>query len=470
MLWRLTIRTTARRIRAQSDREKSLAILKAHAAPTKEFFVRMITKDIDLEDCILDLIDNCLDGARRSSANAPDAKRYAGFAARIEVTLDRFKIEDNCGGISVDQAIDYAFHFGRRKDAPPGDHAIGLYGIGMKRAIFKIGNSISIRSSTVDDSFGTHIDVDAWLAKPPLKGADGALHEDWDFDLDDAPPLVHPGTQILIEGLYPEVSRQFADPTFRNGLIRIVSRDYAQFIAKGFSITINGIPVAGFRFAVREGEDIKPLRTQYVDETGVRVEIIAGMAAPPPEDLNPTERRSETDYYGWFVLCNDRVIVASDKGEQTGWGEGGGPQWHYQYNGFLGMVEFAADDPTLLPWRTTKRDVDDTNPAYRRALVRMREVARTWVKYTNDRRVNIERAKQAEARAVARPIFALERNEAMQMPKPAAAQKVLYSSIQYTKPVGQIEKAKSLLKGPRMSNGRMGELTFDYFIEHEGDD
>ena len=164
MLWRLTIRTTARRIRAQSDREKSLAILKAHAAPTKEFFVRMITKDIDLEDCILDLIDNCLDGARRSSANAPDAKRYAGFAARIEVTLDRFKIEDNCGGISVDQAIDYAFHFGRRKDAPPGDHAIGLYGIGMKRAIFKIGNSISIRSSTVDDSFGTHIDVDAWLA------------------------------------------------------------------------------------------------------------------------------------------------------------------------------------------------------------------------------------------------------------------------------------------------------------------
>ena len=35
----------------------------ADAMPTKDFFVRMITRDISLEDCILDLIDNCLDGA-----------------------------------------------------------------------------------------------------------------------------------------------------------------------------------------------------------------------------------------------------------------------------------------------------------------------------------------------------------------------------------------------------------------------
>jgi hypothetical protein len=457
-----------RRLGAQSDWEKPLAIRKAHAAPTKEFFVRMITKDIDLEDCILDLIDNCLDGARRSSANAPEATRYAGFAARIEVTSERFKIEDNCGGIGVDQAIDYAFHFGRRKDAPPGDHAIGLYGIGMKRAIFKMGNAISIRSSTAEDSFRTDIDVDAWLAKPSLKAADGTLQEDWDFDLDEASPLEHPGTQIAIEQLNPEVARQFADPAFRNGLIRIVSRDYSQFIAKGFSITVNDTPVVGFRFAVREGADIKPLRTAYVDETGVRVEIIAGMAGPPPDDLGPTERRPEADYYGWFVLCNDRVIVASDKSEQTGWGEGGGPLWHFQYNGFLGIVDFVAEDPTLLPWRTTKRDVDDTNPTYRRALVKMREAARAWVKYTNDRRVDIERAKQAEVGAVARSIFAVEPNEALRMPAPPALQKVSYSSIQYSKPVGEIDKAKKLLKRPGMSNARLGEATFEYFVKHEG--
>lgn len=36
---------------------------KATAFPTKAFFVRMITRDISLEDCILDLIDNSVDGA-----------------------------------------------------------------------------------------------------------------------------------------------------------------------------------------------------------------------------------------------------------------------------------------------------------------------------------------------------------------------------------------------------------------------
>jgi hypothetical protein len=36
---------------------------KAGANPTKAFFVTMITRDITLEDCILDLIDNSVDGA-----------------------------------------------------------------------------------------------------------------------------------------------------------------------------------------------------------------------------------------------------------------------------------------------------------------------------------------------------------------------------------------------------------------------
>ena len=32
------------------------------ASPTKTFFVRMLTRDIDLRYAILDLLDNCVDG------------------------------------------------------------------------------------------------------------------------------------------------------------------------------------------------------------------------------------------------------------------------------------------------------------------------------------------------------------------------------------------------------------------------
>ena len=41
---------------------------KANGTPTKDFFVDMLTRDIDLNDAILDLLDNCLDGAIRQKA------------------------------------------------------------------------------------------------------------------------------------------------------------------------------------------------------------------------------------------------------------------------------------------------------------------------------------------------------------------------------------------------------------------
>ena len=39
--------------------------MKAQASPAKRFFVEMLTRDIELADAILDLLDNCVDGALR---------------------------------------------------------------------------------------------------------------------------------------------------------------------------------------------------------------------------------------------------------------------------------------------------------------------------------------------------------------------------------------------------------------------
>lgn len=33
--------------------------------PTKQFFIEMITRDISIEDAIMDLVDNSIDGAIR---------------------------------------------------------------------------------------------------------------------------------------------------------------------------------------------------------------------------------------------------------------------------------------------------------------------------------------------------------------------------------------------------------------------
>jgi hypothetical protein len=80
-----------------------------NGTPTKEFFVEMLTRDIDLTDAILDLLDNCLDGVVRlkgpSVSSDHEAKMsvdYSGFHSYITITEDGFTIEDNCGGISKD--------------------------------------------------------------------------------------------------------------------------------------------------------------------------------------------------------------------------------------------------------------------------------------------------------------------------------------------------------------------------------
>lgn len=57
------------------------------SSPTKEFFVEMLTRDIDLTDAILDLLDNCLDGVLRKSGNANIKKDfdYSGYVANIQI-------------------------------------------------------------------------------------------------------------------------------------------------------------------------------------------------------------------------------------------------------------------------------------------------------------------------------------------------------------------------------------------------
>ena len=430
---------------------------KAKATPTKDFFVRMITRDISLEDSLLDLIDNCLDGARRTATvnDGDTVDSYAGFCASLRIGPDEFTIEDNCGGISISNAIDYAFHFGRRRDAPDdADFAIGLYGIGMKRAIFKIGSDIGIHSSTPDEAFRCTILVDDWLR-----------HDRWEFDMDDAALINGTGTAITIRVLNNGIADEFGDAAFVNKLVRIVSRDYTRFIEKGFKIRINGAAVRPRRYTVKTSEEFQPYRIAYKDKD-VDVEILAGMAAPPPNDIQPSDR-ARPEYFGWFVYCNDRVVLAADKSERTVWGNEGFTRWHQQYNGFLGMVLFHSSDPNLLPWTTTKRDVDENSALYRRALKKMKIATQPWVEYTNQRKADLEEAKKKERDALVVPLFGIEQNPVFRVPVAPGKASVPMAHISYQKGRSEVREAGKALGNAAMSYKDIGKKTFEYFMKYE---
>ena len=427
----------------------------AKAYPTKEFFVHMITKDISLEDCLLDLIDNCLDGARRTIGVVNGDLNYDRFEATLRIDPEGFKIEDNCGGISIANAIDYAFRFGRRQDAPDdGGFSIGLYGIGMKRAIFKIGKTINIRSSTGKEAFCCTIPVNDWLQQ-----------EDWEFEMDDAPSDTA-GTSIEIRDLYPGIAKEFADTAFVNSLTRIIARDYSRFSRNGFKVIINDVVVKGHQYAVKASEVFKPYRKTY-DDGDVRVDIIAGMNAPPPDSNEPIQR-AETGYFGWFVFCNDRVVLAADKTERTVWGDEGFVRWHPQYNGFMGMVLFHGSNPNLLPWTTTKRDVDESSPLYRRAVKEMKVATHPWIEYTNQRKVDPLEMKKIEKAAQPVPFFDVDQNPTFKVP--TVPDVPTMANINYPKPRSEVKKAAKALGNGNMTYRGVGEGTFEYFLKNEVDE
>lgn len=456
--------------------EAALTHQSADASPTKAFFVRMLTRDISLDDCILDLIDNSIDSAWQQAGTRPTAFAPGNLLSdfRVDISYDEqsFSIADNCGGISLDNAAEYAFTFGRKGDPhqaaqdagdpAASDYSVGVYGIGMKRAIFKIGNDITITSTYAEgdevDAFMVPISVPTWLA-------DDKAH--WDFDIEPAEALAEPGVAIKVRDLNEESRRRFSDPTYGHDLINdVLRRDYLLPLMQGLAITVNGDPVRYRPISLLSNENFSPLRETYTDGD-VTVEIIAGMHAPPPDDNEPDTSRQDKNS-GWYIVCNGRVVLAADRGASTGWGVKGFPRWHGQYSGFLGVVLFSAADPSLLPMTTTKRNVDVSSGVYQRAANRMLKPTRAWIDYTNARKSALDKAKQLEDSA--KPVDApnIAPSSTVRLPK-ISATRARVANVNYAVPLAKMKALSSALRDVG-SYREVGLASFDFTYDAHVDD
>ncbi|MCJ2143688.1 ATP-binding protein [Methylobacterium sp. E-066] len=434
-----------------------MAIAKAKANPTKAFFVHMITRDINLSDCILDLIDNSIDAARTKSAfTAPSLDAtpdYKPYSIEISISKDEFQIKDNCGGLSLSDATDYAFTFGRRDDDEADPFTIGVYGIGMKRAMFKLGKRILIRSTHEGDpSFKAVIDVDTWATRES---------KDWDFDLEADETMPSPGLSIFVKDLYSGISDEFGNPAFLNELAMTIKRDYSRFINFGLSVKLNGDVLTASNLQFLEGEGISPVR-ETLDIDGVTVEILAGMAAKPTEGNEPSDQDPYENRYGWYVLCNDRVVVAADKSEETGWGVNGVPRWHPQYAGFLGILFFSSNNAVNLPLTTTKRRVDQSSKIYRQALVEAKPMTRKWIEYTNARKISIDEARRLENAATASYAFRSNIGKNFTLPTLPEGRVIKERNIAYRMEESRIKKLAEAFGYAGMTAKDVGIQSFEF--------
>lgn len=367
---------------------------KVLAKPTKNFFVTMLTRDIALMDAIMDLVDNCIDGVHREVKKTKKTQQYIykGYYADITLSGTEFLLKDNCGGIPLDVAKQYAFRMGRSEEYHDDDklETLGMYGIGMKRAIFKMGMQADVISWHDKHTFKVHIpknwvELEEWLfdcsilKKTNLKGL-----------------LKETGTAVHVSNLHPVISKQFQDKSgFITDLRKALRNHYGYIIQQGFRITVNGVKIDGIELNILttapSAKSQKTIRPFVYSATikDVDVEIMIGFYRPlaTEEEIDREMAgdfaASESENAGITVLCNDRVVLYCDKSYLTGWGENPVPKYHTQFIAIAGVVHFRSNNPIKLPVTTTKRGLDTSSSIYWTAKNRVKEGLKIFTSFTN---------------------------------------------------------------------------------------
>lgn len=469
-----------------SNREEAVVHTTVKAAPAKRFFVEMLTRDIELQDAILDLLDNCVDGALRSTGGeGKGTAPYEGYWAKISFDAEKFVIEDNCGGIPKELAENYAFRLGRPdperdRDVP----TVGAYGIGMKRAIFKMGQDSTIESKTAEAQFKVKIPKE-WMDDD----------SDWNLSLDTEPVNIENyGTRITIDDLRESTSRMLSGATgFDVSLKKIVSAYYGYIISKGFTVFVNNEKIEPVRISLLTDlsafESSKEAVVPYIyrgELDGVSAEVSVGLYVPigaqDEDDEDGAKSRPSSDRAGWTIICNDRVVLFADKTRVTGWGDANVPQYHPQFVSIAGVVIFRSNDAKKLPITTTKRGIDGNSLIYLAVKNAMRDGLKQFTDFTN-RWKSPSPERSATMKLADSSVLAQELPEYVEsgdwksvkdelggkvfrprLPKPKDADP--YRSIQFSRRESEIDKVKKhFFDQLNATNSAIGNKCFEDVLE-----
>lgn len=443
------------------------------ASPAKRFFVEMLIRDIRLEDAIVDLVDNAIDSLIRfqhiqlpnlipplADATMNEDKTQTVRKVDIQIESDQFRIEDNCGGIDINHAKEQVFRFGAANK--PMDAYLSVYGIGLKRAVLKIGRSIKVESKTLDSGFRVMIDVDEF-EKTDM----------WRFPITELAPAKNRdqcGTTITIVDLTEETKSRLSSASFENYLTQAIGQSYSLFLDQCVTVTLNGHSVKPSIIPISNSAEVVTSLT--IHELGnVKVFIVAGL-----QSLDGNDWQGSTS--GWYVICNGRVVVFADKTQLTGWGARL-PTFQPKHRGFIGIALFVSEDPEVLPWTTTKQGINAESAVFQNVREVMTADARPVIRFLDQRyaKVPVSSENTDNLQVQDRPLL-----EAL---KPIKIDRILGEtprrfstsavvnrksrtlSVQYRTARSNIEKAQKAIGDDEMAAGKVGLHALKYFLDNE---
>lgn len=431
-----------------------------NASPTKAFFIQNLTRDLTLEDAILDLVDNSIDSAVQVAdldvsaglLRRPPVATASKVAIEVHVSAQAISVIDEAAGMDPDRAENDLFRLGRV--AGGSGTTLGVYGIGMKRAVFKMGRRITITSWHEKGAFKVEITPE-WLAD----------ESDWTLRMERFPANGRRGTEVQVEDLYEEIKMRVGDPGLLKRLHDALSGTYGLFLDHLVSVELNEVQVASHEIPLGQSSEL-PSGKRELEVDGVTVEVLTG--------LQPRgDQVWEMESAGWYVICNGRVVVFADKTELTGWGVVG-PQFNPKYRGFVGVAFFFSSDPSQLPWTTTKRGLNRESKVYQVARRVMVGAARPVLTFLNNMYPSELPDSEIAERQLADTVKAAPLHElaspgdrAFRTPSPKGEARPATTSVQFHALKSDIVRAKKCLGKPKWGANKVGKYALTYFLEQE---
>jgi len=436
----------------------------AEASPEKRLFISLITRDITLADAIIDLLDNSVNAAMRPIRNnfSSAADFHALFTKKglrpsvtIRVSFDKnyVMVVDDAAGIDFETAQHEVFRFGHSDNHASARDRLSVYGIGMKRALFKIGKQVSMFSDHKAGGFALNLNVPKWERDAELP---------WKIPITKRPPTQKTGTTINISSVHPEIGTRLNDGTFHKDLVDRIAKVYSFFIGRIVNIYVNGKEVERTDFEI--GQD--NFSHAKFRRDGVDCSILAGIAAPAGD-------RFLAEDAGWFVFCNYRTVLYADKSALTGWEAGALSIFQPKHRPFLGIVLFTSSDPDALPWTTTKGHINEDSAVWQEAKLHMVAVGKPLTsfldkRYSNDG-PNIQPSGIAKLAGAAINVFdaAVSGRSTFEVPATKKKKEKTTVTVQYDIEMDELTAVRNHYGLATMSAREIGRKSFDYFLEYE---
>lgn len=304
--------------------------------PEKRLFLSIIS-DYDLRTGLCELVDNAIDLWTENGSSG---------TLNVQITLDDARqiiyVADNAGGVRENQ-LRLLVAPGASRNRASRD-IIGTFGVGGKRAGVALGELVEIRTRYKKEK-SLQIDITKeWLAS-----------EDWSLAAYEIPDIEAGTTSVTISQL-----RQRMEESDIERLYNHLCATYGWFIQRGCSIIFNETAIVPIVFdSWAFPPNFQPRRTNFdVQPTAdkkLNVTIEAGLIL---------DRDPETDNYGVYFYCNNRLIVRDLKVRDVGYyvsGEAGVPHPDASLCRVIVHIHGPAE---VMPWTSSKSGINYSHEAF----------------------------------------------------------------------------------------------------------